>query len=155
MALVGRRLLAREPQRPLELPGSLAVRCQRAGAPARRHRMLQGGRAVAGLLGVKGQPGIVVTADSAQSLQYPGMEFGTPGRAHRLLDGLPRDLVPETHHRMAGHQPGCDDLGQRGPGHDVLEQPLVDGAADHSRRIQGLPGLRPEAPGAGQDHIPG
>jgi hypothetical protein len=64
----------------------------------------QGRRAVAGLLGVKGQPGIIVTAESAQPLQYPSMEFGTPGRRDRLLDRLTPDLVPETQHRMAGHQ---------------------------------------------------
>jgi hypothetical protein len=47
------------------------------------------------------------------------MEFGTSGRQDRLLDRLTRDLVPETQNRMAGHQPGGDDLGQRGPGDDV------------------------------------
>jgi len=66
--------------------------------------MFQGSRAVAGLFGVKGQPGIIVVAEIAQSLQYPGMEFGTPGRQDRLLDRLTRDLVPETQNRMAGHQ---------------------------------------------------
>jgi hypothetical protein len=81
--------------------------------------MLQGSRAVAGLFGVKGQPSIIVTAQSAQPLKYPGMEFGTPGRPHRLLDRLARNLVPEAQHRMTGHQSGCDDLGQRGPGDDV------------------------------------
>jgi hypothetical protein len=58
--------------------------------------MLQGSRPVAGLFGVKGQPGIIVTAEIAQPLQYPSMEFGTSGRRDRLLDRLTRDLVPET-----------------------------------------------------------
>ena len=81
--------------------------------------MLQGGRAVAGLFGVKGQPGIIVTAESAQPPQYPSMEFGTSGRQDRLLDRLTRDLVPETQNRMVDHQSRRDDLGQRGPGDDV------------------------------------
>ena len=93
--------------------------CQRASAATRQRSMLQGRRAVAGLFGVKGQPGIIVTAEIAQPLQYPGMEFGTPGRRDRLLDRLTRDLVPEAQNRMAGHQPRRDDLGQRGPGDDV------------------------------------
>ena len=81
--------------------------------------MLQGSRAVAGLFGVKGQPGIIVTAEIAQPLQYPSMEFGTSGRQDRLLDRLTRDLVPETQNRMVDHQSRRDDLGQRGPGDDV------------------------------------
>ena len=59
--------------------------CQRASAAARQRSMLQGSRAVAGLFGVEGQPGIIVTAEIAQPLQYPGMESGTPGRACGLL----------------------------------------------------------------------
>jgi hypothetical protein len=47
------------------------------------------------------------------------MEFGTSGRQDGLLDRLTRDLVPETQHRMVDHQSRRDDLGQRGPGHDV------------------------------------
>jgi hypothetical protein len=81
--------------------------------------MLQGGRPVAGLVGVKGQPGVIVTAEIAQPLQDLGMEFGTPGRQDHLLDRLTRDLVPEARNRMAGHQPRRDDLGQRGLGDDV------------------------------------
>ena len=92
---------------------------QRASAATGQRSMLQGGRAVAGLLGVKGQPGIIVTAEIAQPLQYPGMEFGTPGRRNRLLDRLTRDLVPEAQNRMVGQQPGRDDLGHRGLGDDV------------------------------------
>ena len=77
--------------------------CQRASAATRRRSMLQGSRAFAGLFGVKGQPSIVVTADTAQPLQYPSMEFGTSGRQDRLLDRLTRDLVPETQNRMVDH----------------------------------------------------
>ncbi len=36
--------------------------------------MLQGRRTVAGLFCVKGQPGVIVAAEIAQSLQYPGVE---------------------------------------------------------------------------------
>ena len=99
----GRRLAIRETQRAFELPGRFAMGCQRASATTGRRSMLQGRRAVAGLVGVKGQPGIIVTAESAQPLQYPGVEFGTPGRQERLLDRLTRDLVPETQNRLAGH----------------------------------------------------
>lgn len=53
--------------------------CQRASATTRQRSMLQGSRAVVGLFGVKGQTGIIVTAESAQPLQYPSMEFGTSG----------------------------------------------------------------------------
>ena len=80
--------------------------CHRASAAARQRRMLQGRRAVAGLFGVKGQPGIIVIAEIAQPLQYPGMKFATPGWQDRLLDRLTRDLVPEAQHRLAGHQSG-------------------------------------------------
>jgi hypothetical protein len=107
----GRRLAVRETQRTFELPGSFAMGCQRASATTGRRSMFQGRRAVVGLVGVKGQPGIIVTAESAQPLQYPSMEFGTPGRQDRLLDRLTRDLVPEAHNRMAGYQSRRDDLG--------------------------------------------
>ena len=117
--------------------------------------MLQGGRAVAGLFSVKGQPGIIVTAEIAQPPQYPSMEFGSPGWQDRLLDRLPRDLVPEAQPWVADHQARGDDLGQRGPGDDAAEQPLVDGSADQGRGLERLPCHRLEAGSACQHHIAG
>ena len=57
--------------------------CQRPSAATRQRGMLQGSRAVAGLFGVKGQPGIIVTAEITQPLQYPSVEFGPPGQARQ------------------------------------------------------------------------
>lgn len=44
------------------------MRCQQASAATGPRGMLQGGRTIAGLFGVKGQPGIIVAAEIAQSL---------------------------------------------------------------------------------------
>ena len=120
-----------EPERPLVLRGSLAVRTQGGCARAGLGREAKHGGAVSGGFGVVREPLYIGSPGWGfrQRVQRLPVELEPPDRRERCLHGEPRELVPERHTaRAVRKHPGrqafveiTDNLsGER------LEQPELD-----------------------------
>ena len=147
----------REAQRPLELRCRLAVRGQLGRLPRGGRGVPHRGRPVPRALGVKGQPGVVVTSASRQGVEDPGVDKAAAMRRDRLLHRQPGYLVakpqPGTIH---GEQPGREGLvdGRRRALRDRLDQPQFGARPRQRGHVQHSAGRAAEPYRARQHRIP-
>ncbi len=151
----GRVEPAGEAQRPGVLGGGLAVGPQRGGPLARGRGVPQHRVAVAGGLGVVGQPG-GVGAGGVERRQGPAVQRDPAVRRQRLLDGHAGDLVAEADAVALADQDARGEaaleLGHGLAGHG-LEQRQLGTLGQDRDRVEQLAGARVEPGGPGQDRV--
>ena len=162
-ALEQRRLLGRleqvgEPQRPRVQPGGVSAgpgggRLRGGGQRVRQHRL-----PVPGRVGVVGQPQQILLPGRrrGQRGERDGVQAGPAAGRQRLLDDLPCDLMPEldrvaAEHHDAGRQAVVEH--RQGARRQRFEQPRLDRAGHHRRRVDQVAGRSAEPRGPREHRV--